>query len=451
MDTPLQQPDAPRRPRVYIKSFGCQMNDYDAVRIRALLRASGYDGTATGYHDADVVVVNTCTVRQKAEDKAYSELGRIAKCKRRRPDMRICVGGCLAQQEGTRLTRRFPCIDVVFGTRSMQRLPRMLEQANTHGPVVDTGEADGSDVYPAGLYAPGADTVSAFVSIMQGCNNFCSYCIVPYVRGREWSREPQAIIDEVTGLVRAGIREVTLLGQNVNSYGTPRAHPLSFASLLAQVAAIEGLARVRFTTSHPKDLSDELIRVIAATPEVCTHIHLPVQSGSNAVLQRMNRGYTREHYLARIARLRQMCPQIAVTSDIIVGFPGETEADFAQTRRLVEEMRFDDLFIFHYTDRQGTAASQLDGKLPYPVRLRRLESLNALQCSISEQINQSLLGSIQNILVERISSRSAADITGRTETNKTVNCPGTAESIGQIVPVRIVRAGVHSLRAEPVS
>lgn len=445
----------------YIHTIGCQMNVSDSERIGLGLAPLGYV-PALSPHAADLVIVNTCSVRAKAEQKAFSILGQLAAAKARRPEMVVAVAGCVAQQEGERIRLRAPHVDLVLGTHAVHRLGGLLQRlASRGGPVVDiemNGLSDGPEAVPA---AGDAGGTSRFVTIMRGCDNFCAYCVVPHVRGRETSRPPEAILDEVRRLVAAGVREVTLLGQNVNSYGAKESL-CSFAQLLEQVNAVEGLARIRFTTSHPKDLTPELIQAFARLEKLCGHIHLPVQSGSNRILARMNRRYTREHYLDNIAKLRNSCPAIAITSDIIVGFPGETAADFEATLDLMRQVEFDGVFAFMYSDRPNTPARNLSEKVPNREMRGRLQMVLTLQERITAAKHLALLGSVQEVLTEGLSKRPAAGAdddqdrreqwTGRTPGNKIVHfleeappAGGAGLRPGQLVRVRIERAMAHSL------
>jgi len=431
-------------PKVFIKTFGCQMNEYDSCRILKLLESCGYK-SAPSYEDASVILLNTCTVRKKAEDKVYSALGRIKKIKNSRPDLTIAVGGCLAQQEAQNLIKRFPYVDLVFGTKALPRLPSLLESAKNGKKIVDVEMNSSREIYSGNSYSPAPCQVTAFVTIMQGCNNFCSYCIVPYVRGSEWSRLPSEIIKEVTHLAESGIKEVTLLGQNVNSYGKTLTPKATFSELLTELNSIDGLERIRFITSHPKDLSGELILSFKRLEKLCEHIHLPLQSGSNRILKKMNRVYTREEYLEKISSLREIVPDIVITSDIIVGFPGETENDFNKTLSMIEEICFDDLFLFHYTDRPGTKASKISAKIPYKTKIERLNILNDRQREISLKNNNRLAGETFSVLFEGTSKKGFGDIAGRTRTNKVVNCKGPSELIGKTALVKVGKANIHSL------
>ncbi len=451
---------------LYLNTIGCQMNVYDSGRIAAQLAGLGYQQTFV-LEQADLVIVNTCTIRTKAEQKAFSFMGRLARLKKKKPGVILAVGGCVAQQEGEKILSRIPHMDLVFGTRAIERLPALIDKIEqTRCRIVDVELTQGPERIPVAAGVPADGQVSAFVTIMRGCDNFCSYCVVPHVRGRETSRPPEDIVAEIRRLVARGVREVTLLGQNVNSYGKKEGLP-SFARLLESASDVEGLLRVRFTTSHPKDLSPELIAAFGNNDKLCDHIHLPVQSGSNRVLKRMNRKYTRQQYLDKIARLRDTCPQVAITSDVIVGFPGETPSDFEDTLALLETVRFDGLFAFMYSDRPNAPSVRFGDKVPEQQKKQRLEILLGRQERYTRQINQSLIGSIQPVLVEGISKKQAAGApvrqtgaiqwTGRTPGNKIVNfcrdeTPGRRIKIapGQLVDVKIEKAYAHSLWGRPV-
>jgi tRNA-2-methylthio-N6-dimethylallyladenosine synthase len=444
----------------YIHTIGCQMNVSDSERIARGLAPRGYVPAPTA-GAADLVIVNTCSVRAKAEQKAFSLLGQLAAVKAQRPDMVVVVTGCVAQQEGERIRERAPHVDLVVGTRAIHRLGGLLERLPFHPrPLVDVGmnsPADEIDACPTG---EGAGKVARFVTIMRGCDNFCAYCVVPFVRGRESSRPPEAILREIRELAAAGVCEVTLLGQNVNSYGVKEGI-CSFAELLDQVNAVEGLERVRFTTSHPKDLTADLIQKFAILEKLCPHIHLPVQSGSNRILARMNRRYTREHYLDNIAKLRNSCAQIAVTSDIIVGFPGESASDFEATLELMRQVEFDGVFAFTYSDRPNAPARSFPEKIPEHEKRERLQAVLALQQSVTFAKHQAMVGSVQPVLTEGLSKRPAAGAadrklrmqwTGRTPGNKIVHFLGSdsgecSDSVrpGLVAWIRIERALAHSL------
>jgi tRNA-2-methylthio-N6-dimethylallyladenosine synthase len=384
---------------LYISSIGCQMNVYDANQIAGVLAALGYTGTTT-IETADMVVVNTCTIREKAEQKAFSFLGRLAKIKAANPTMIVAVGGCVAQQEGDAILKRMPHVDLVFGTHAIFRLPEMVRRIeSSRCRIVDVRLSDTIefDNPTAGPISDGQ--VSAFVTIMRGCDNYCTYCVVPHVRGREASRHPDHIIEEIRMRVEQGVREVTLLGQNVNSYGNKEGL-CSFADLLARVNGVPGLGRIRFTTSHPKDLSEELIRAFGHLDKLCHHIHLPVQSGDDRILRRMNRRYTREAYLEKVFRLREVCPDIAITSDFIVGFPGETDHQFRATLDLIETVRYDGLFAFMYSDRPHAPAAAFSDKVSENVKKERLQALLDLQGAITLDKHRDMVGQIRQVLVE---------------------------------------------------
>ena len=450
---------------LYIQTIGCQMNVYDSEKIAQGLGALGFEQTFL-LHRADVIILNTCSIREKAEQKAFSFLGRLADLKKNKPSLIIGVGGCVAQQEGERIFRRVPHVDLVFGTYAVARLPELVgrivrdrcrvldvvpERTIIEGPPLDAANGDGRP--------------SRFVTVMRGCDNFCAYCVVPYVRGREVSRRPEDIVAEVENLVRSGVREVTLLGQNVNSYGKKEGL-CSFAKLLEKVNGVPQLQRIRFTTSHPKDLSDELIDAFARLDKLCRHIHLPVQSGSNHILNRMNRRYTREDYLDKLARLRAACPGIAVTSDFIVGFPGETASDFQETLGLIRQVAFDGVFAFKYSDRPKVPAATFPDKVPETEKAARLQQLFDVQADITLGKNQALVGSLQMVLVEGDGRRpkgatedvpdKAPQCTGRTSCNKVVNfswppedLSGHKPRVGSMVAVCIEKALPHSLLGRP--
>ena len=384
---------------LYISTIGCQMNVYDANQIAGVLAPMGYTGTDT-IESADMVIVNTCTIREKAEQKAFSFLGRLAKIKSANPSLIVAVGGCVAQQEGDAILKRMPHVDLVFGTHAIFRLPEMVRRIeSSRCRIVDVRMSDTIE-FDAPVDGPLTDgQISAFVTIMRGCDNYCTYCVVPHVRGREASRHPDRILEEIRMRVDRGVREVTLLGQNVNSYGNKEGL-CSFSELLARVNGIEDLGRIRFTTSHPKDLSDELIDAFGRLEKLCHHMHLPVQSGDDEILKRMNRRYTRSAYLEKIDRLRAVCPDIAVTSDFIVGFPGETDRQFQATLDLIETVRYDGVFAFMYSDRPNAPATAFSGKIDEPTKKRRLQALLDLQGRITREKHQAMVGQIRRILVE---------------------------------------------------
>ena len=450
----------------YLNTIGCQMNVYDSEQISTLLAGMGYQQTGI-LEIADLIIVNTCTIRAKAEQKAFSFLGRLAKLKIKKPGLIIGIGGCVAQQEGDKILRRVPHVDLVFGTQAIGRLPLLITKIeDKRCRIVDVGLAalpDLPDILPG--RRPDR-SVSTFVTIMRGCDNFCTYCVVPHVRGREISRHPDRIMEEIREFVQSGVKEVTLLGQNVNSYGKKEGL-LSFPELLDRVNTIEGLLRIRFTTSHPKDFGSALINAFRTHEKVCSHIHLPVQSGSDRILKRMNRKYTKALYLDKITKLRDTCPGIAITSDMIVGFPGETDADFNETLDLMTTVQFDGLFAFVYSDRPNAPAVQFKNKISEEEKRKRLQTLLELQEKFTRMKNEALVGSIQPILVEGTSkkqpsggfsrSQATGQWTGRTSTNKIVNFnhnddpPGGGGIFaGKIVHTKIEKAYAHSLWGKPV-
>jgi tRNA-2-methylthio-N6-dimethylallyladenosine synthase len=448
---------------VYIHTIGCQMNVYDSERIAGGLAPLGYRQVSEP-ESADLVILNTCAIREKAEQKVFSFLGRMAGLKRKNPELIIGVGGCVAQQEGCKILDRAPYLDLVFGTHAVSRLPVMIQQVETTGGrLVDVALSDTIQESPTYTVSPYSDQISRFVTIMQGCDNYCTYCVVPYVRGREMSRSPERILSEIQLLADAGIREVTLLGQNVNSYGKKEGL-CDFSELLTRVNGIEGLLRIRFTTSHPKDLSDELIATFNRLDKLCKHIHLPVQSGSTRILSRMNRKYTRDMYLEKINRLRDTCPDIAITSDIIVGFPGETPEDFEDTLSLIRQVAYDGLFAFMYSDRPNAPAASFPEKIFEAEKAERLQQILGLQEAITLEKNQSLVHSVQVILVEGVSQRmntpeafpeATTQWYGRTPGHKIVHFPEperlpASGNIGRLKTIRIEKAFPHSLWGRPV-
>jgi len=423
--------------KFYLETFGCQMNVVDSERIVDLLQGIGYRQVEAA-DEADLILLNTCSIRDKAERKVYGHLGRFKPLKDRNPGLILGVGGCVAQQEGERLLEKVRYLDLVFGTHNIHKLPDMVQEVE--GRRVRRIETEFLDretrlqLFPKRAVG---DTVSRFVTVMQGCDNFCSYCVVPHVRGREVSRPSDEILAEVCELAAGGVREITLIGQNVNSYGRKEPGEVSFADLLRRVHEVDGVERIRFTTSHPRDLSDELIDCFGDLEKLCKHIHLPVQSGSDRILEMMNRGYTGQDYLAKVARLKAACPQIRLTSDIIVGFPGETENDFAATLELMEEVGYADVFSFLYSSRPQTAAAQMPDSLSAKAKQDRFDRLLALQEKISRQTWAQDVGRVLPVLVEGESRQGGDQIFGRTTWNRIVNFQGEKTLVGQVVPVRI--------------
>jgi tRNA-2-methylthio-N6-dimethylallyladenosine synthase len=437
----------------HITTMGCQMNVYDSEQMERLLAAMDMQPTSDPRR-ADIVLVNTCSIREKPEHKVYSHLGRLLCLKRKKPGLIIAVGGCVAQQEGRRLLKRAPHVDIVFGPSAISRLPGLIRRTKEEGVRlvdVDGSAVDAFEVIPAEFQQGRA---TAFVTVMTGCDNYCTYCVVPYVRGREVSRRPERILEEIERLVDTGVQEVTLLGQNVNSYGLKNGYGIDFAGLLEAVNKLDGLKRIRFTTSHPKDLSDGLIRAFGELERLAPHIHLPVQSGSDRILKRMNRRYTRDFYLKKITALRQVRRDLAVTSDIIVGFPGEEMADFDDTVGLVESVGFDNIFAFKYSDRRDVVAARFSDKVDESGKKERLARLLEVQSAITLKKNKGLEGTTQEVLVEGLSKTGDAQMTGHTPCNKTVNFSNFSQKgvkVGQIVPVHIVEGLSHSLLGMPKS
>ena len=430
----------------FISTMGCQMNEYDSDYLRQCLLGLDFR-PVEGPEKADLILINTCTVREKAEQKAVSLLGRLISLKRRNPSIILGIVGCLAQQKGSDLLRRFPDLDLVLGTREVGRISEVLERIIEKREKIVATDVARRPPPPSnnGDYFEGR--IKSHVSIMEGCDNFCSYCIVPYVRGRETSRPADEIIDEIERLIEKGVKEVTLLGQNVNSYQSSEGVESAFPELLRKVSRLKGLLRIRFTTSHPKDLSEKLIQCFVDLENLCPHLHLPVQAGSNDVLKRMNRAYTREKYFELVDTLRGARPDIAITSDVIVGFPGESEKDFQLTLDLVKKIEFDNLFSFKYSDRIGTRAENMGGKVGEKEKSSRLSELQELQREITFKKNQDLEGKEAEILVEG-PSKKGGHLTGRTITNKIVNFACNDRHIGSIVKVEIKRAFFNSLWGE---
>ncbi len=446
----------------YIKTFGCQMNERDSEIMAQSLSRYGYI-EGMDMKEADLVILNTCSIRAKAEQKVLSLLGYLRKTKLSRPTMKICVAGCVAQQEGVRLIERMPHVDLVIGTQNIYNLGPLLENLDNEGSRVITTLWDDYDIpsflpsLPSNTRSEsGAQTTSPFqyskfVTIMQGCNNYCTYCVVPYTRGREISRNVKDILEEVQILVKAGVKEVTLLGQNVNSYGktnavTAAGDPYTFSDLLRDVSNVDGLARLRFTTSNPKDLTDALMRSFRDVKKLCPQFHLPVQSGSDRILKAMNRKYTVGQYLEKVKKLHEYLPGIALTTDVIVGFPGESDEDFQGTMNLLEEVRFHGSFSFKYSDRPGTRASQLVGKVDEEIKSERLALFQKRQDEISLLRNSEYIGSVKSVMIEECNDNVAK---GRTDTNHIVHFSDCAGCMpGDMVKVEIVHAGQHSLKGK---
>ena len=434
--------------KLYLRTFGCQMNEYDSEKIAAVLRASHGAERTERPEEADVIVFNTCSVREKAQEKVFADLGRVRHLKRVNPRLLIAVGGCVASQEGAAIVERAPYVDVVFGPQTLHRLPELLERRRASGePQVDIS-------FPLiekfdSLPAPRAEGSRAYVSIMEGCSKYCSFCVVPYTRGEEVSRPFADVVAEIATLARQGVKEVTLLGQNVNAWrGTIGGNGADFAEVLAFVSEIDGIERIRYTTSHPREFTQRLIDAHATLAKLAPHVHLPVQSGSDRVLAAMKRGYTALEYRSIIRRLRAASPAISITSDFIVGFPGETDADFEATLKLAREAAFDEAYCFVYSPRPGTTAAELADALPAAEKLARLQRLQAQIQAQASAFAERMVGSLERVLVEGRSRRAAGELAGRTGSNRIVNFAGAAELIDRFVDVRITARAAHTLRGE---
>ena len=433
----------------FITTMGCQMNENDSDYLSQALINLGLSAVKEP-HRADVILVNTCTVRAKPEQKAYSLLGRISNIKKKRPNIIIGVTGCLAQQYGAHLMERFPRLDFVMGPREIERIQEIVRSVNGGGNKVvatDLKSAPPCPIYTRGYFS---GRFTGYISIMEGCNNFCSYCIVPYVRGREISRSPEDILYEARKLVSEGVKDITFLGQNVNSYRWNRGTGKDFAGLLKDLEKVDGLMRLRFITSHPKDLSDDLIHCFGDIDSLCPHLHLPLQAGSNRILKLMKREYTREAYLMIIQKIRAIQPEIAITSDVMVGFPGEKEKDFQLSMDLIEQVQFDSIFSFKYSDRKGTFAQKMRDKVEEDIKSSRLSALQSLQKEITLQKNRALEGKEVDVLVEGYGKREG-QMMGRTGSNKVVNFIGDNSYLGKLINVKIKRGFVNSLQGQVMS
>ena len=433
--------------RYFIKTFGCQMNEYDSARMADVLHSGG-DLTATdNAAEADVLLMNTCSVREKAQEKVFSLLGEWRKLKALRPEIIIGVGGCVASQEGEAISERAPFVDLVFGPQTLHRLPEMIAELRRTGrSVVDVSfpEIEKFDHLPA----PRAEGSRAFVSIMEGCSKYCSFCIVPYTRGDEISRSFESVLEEVRQLASQGVREITLLGQNVNAYAGPMADGalVDLATLIHHVSAVPGIELIRFTTSHPLEFNESLIEAYANVPKLANHLHLPVQSGSDRILALMKRGYTAIEFKDKVRKLRAVRPDICISSDFIIGFPGETERDFAATLALVRDVGLDQSFAFLYSRRPGTPAASLPDEVPLEVKQERLARLQAQLDAQHRAINERMVGTVQRVLVERPAKKDARELAGRTENNRWVNFAGPAGLMDRFVDVVVTEARPHSLR-----
>jgi tRNA-2-methylthio-N6-dimethylallyladenosine synthase len=438
--------------KFHIKTFGCQMNEYDSDKMADLLRAC--DGMEPTGHpeEADVILFNTCSIREKAEEKVFSDLGRVRPLKLANPDLLIGVGGCVASQEGAAILKRAPYVDVIFGPQTLHRLPQLLQaRRDTGRPQVDISfpEIEKFDHLPI----PQTTSGTAYVSIMEGCSKYCTFCVVPYTRGEEVSRPLADVMRDVQVLLAQGVKEVMLLGQNVNAYrgASDDGDTVDFAFMLQALAGLDGLSRLRFTTSHPKDMTQRLIDVYATTPKLVSHLHLPVQSGSDRILAAMKRGHTVLEYKSIIRRVRAARPDICITSDFIVGFPGETEQDFEATMKLIDEIGFDNSFSYLYSPRPGTPAAELRDDTPHEVKAVRLQRLQDRIAKQEDGVAQAMLGTTQRALVEGVSKKDTQELAARTDNNRVVNFSGAANLIGEFVNVNITQVVRHTLRGELVA
>ena len=435
--------------KLYIQTHGCQMNEYDSSKMADVLMNSHHLEKTNYPEEADILLLNTCSIREKAQEKVFSELGRWRTLKNKNPHVIIGVGGCVASQEGEAILKRAPYVDIIFGPQTIHRLGDMLtERQNQHRPVVDISfpEIEKFDRLPE----PKAEGPTAFVTIMEGCSKYCSFCVVPYTRGEEISRPLDDVLAEIMQLSEQGVKEITLLGQNVNDYRGPQfaGGIADLATLIDYIATIEGIERIRFTTSHPVAFSNRLIQAYADIPKLANHLHLPVQSGSDRILAAMKRGYTALEYKAKIRRLRQVRPEISVTSDFIIGFPGETEADFEDTMNLIHDIGFDQSFSFLYSPRPGTPAAQYPDTVSLEMKKKRLKILQERINVNARKISENMVGTIQKIIVTRPALKHAHQLSGRTENNRAVNFIGDKNLIGQLVSVKITETQPNSLRGE---
>jgi tRNA-2-methylthio-N6-dimethylallyladenosine synthase len=436
--------------KYYIETWGCQMNEEDSEKLSGGLKPLGHIRT-TSKEDADIIIFNTCCVRENAEQKVEGNVGALKKLKKERPEVVIAITGCMMQQEGMaeNIISKFPFVDIILGTHNAYKFTEYLTRAlGGERPIVEVWDKEADIV--EGAVVDRASTTKGFVTIMYGCNNFCTYCIVPHVRGRERSRKPEEIIKEIKEMVASGYKEVTLLGQNVNSYGKGLETPIDFAGLLREINKVQGLERVRFMTSHPKDLSDEVIKAVAECDKLCESIHLPVQSGSSRLLKKMNRHYDREKYLETIRKIKNAIPNVALTTDIIVGFPGETDEDFEDTLSLVKEVEYDSAFTFLYSRRKGTPADLMLNHVDESVKKERFNKLVEAVNEICAKKNKEYDGKVVEVLVEGESKSDETKLTGRTRTGKLVNFSGNKENIGQLVNVKITKAHSFSLIGEEI-
>lgn len=441
-----------KQQKVYIRTFGCQMNEYDSSRMADMLHSSDGLVPTEQIEEADVILLNTCSVREKAEDKVFSHLGRIAPLKQKNPDLIIGVGGCVASQEGDQIVQRAPYVDLVFGPQTIHRLPDLIAKKRASGDAqvdISFPEVEKFDHLPP----PEVKGATAYLSIMEGCSKYCTFCVVPYTRGEEVSRPFEDILTEAALLADQGVKEITLLGQNVNSYRAQGPHGVAadLALLIDYIAEIPSIQRIRYTTSHPNDMSESLIQCYANNPKLVSHLHLPVQAGSDRVLMAMKRNHTILQYKSTIRKLRAIRPDMSISSDFIVGFPGETEAEFEATMKLMRDVGFDYSYAFAYSPRPGTPASYLPDDTPYEVKLQRVAQLLALNEQQGFAISQAMIGSIQKVLVENVSRRDSHELAARTENNRIVNFAGDKSLLNQFVDVRITQALSHTLRGDLVN
>jgi tRNA-2-methylthio-N6-dimethylallyladenosine synthase len=432
--------------RAAVITYGCQMNKYESERMAGILSGLGYEMTDE-VQSADLILLNTCSIREKAEQKVYSQLGQLRWLKRLNPELVIGVCGCVAQQEGEHILQRVPHVDLVFGPQNIPKLPNLLEKIQSHrqqiSDLVDNPLWD-EQLFPIRRES----SIQAWVTVMQGCDKFCTFCVVPYTRGREQSRPSAAIVQEVQTLAAQGYKEVTLLGQNIDSYGKRSPESKDLADLLEILHPIEGIHRIRFITSHPRDFTAKLMSTVGILEKACEYIHLPVQSGSNSVLKRMHRGYTAEDYLAKVERLRTLVADVAISTDMIVGFPGETDGDFDSTRRLVEAVEFDSMYLFKYSPRPGTRAATFGDQVPEEVKTERFNALLEVQEAIQLRRNRARIGRCEEVLVEGPSKKGSVQLTGRTRQNRPVNFVGHPSLTGSLVTVHIEKGSLHSLEGK---
>ncbi|MDR3427598.1 MULTISPECIES: tRNA (N6-isopentenyl adenosine(37)-C2)-methylthiotransferase MiaB [Silvimonas] len=445
--------------KVFIKTFGCQMNEYDSDKMADLLGATEGMTKTDNVEEADVILFNTCSVREKAQEKVFSDLGRVRHLKTLNPDLVIGVGGCVASQEGAQIIKRAPYVDVVFGPQTLHRLPGMIAERRSSGKSqvdISFPEIEKFDHLPPAR----VEGATAFVSIMEGCSKFCSFCIVPYTRGQEVSRPFEDVLAEVAGLAQQGVKEVTLLGQNVNAYRGRMVDSgvngeeddiADFAMLLEYVHEVPGIERIRYTTSHPREMTARIVDCYRKLPKLVSHLHLPVQAGSDRVLVNMKRGYTTLEYKSLVRKLKEARPDICLSSDFIVGFPGETEEDFEKTMKLIDDVGFDASFSFIYSRRPGTPAADLQDDVPDDVKSKRLQRLQTRIQDLADEVNRNMVGTVQRVLVEGISRKDANQLAGRTDNNRIVNFDGNARLLNTFVNVRVTAALPHSLKGEIVT